>query len=151
MIKLIEYVQQHAQRGECQCGKCIDKGDKPDPAGHTADVHFFKVALNDSPKREEFEALVRENEVGEFATVDLFDGKEHGYIELGGWIGDQGGALMLMGIGALLGSWRLLTPETVFGKLVDKEILDRMAGMGMIAIQAEIVKTPSNATEAVSE
>ena len=44
MESLIDYVLKHTERGECNCGQCLDRGDKPDPVGHTVDLGFFKVA-----------------------------------------------------------------------------------------------------------
>ena len=35
------------------------------------------------------------------------------YIELGAWIGDQGLALALMGLGSALGIWGIITPQTL--------------------------------------
>ena len=70
---------------------------------------------------------------GEFCSVDVFDGQEHGYMELGGWIGDQGLAMMLMGLGAVLGLWRLTTPKMLG---LPNDLVMLMAGAGMITIQS---------------
>jgi hypothetical protein len=102
------------------------------PKGHTADVHFFKVALKDNPTLREFQKLVMAEHPG------WLDGKEHNYLEMGGDVGDQGLALMTMGLGELLGAWKLLTPESVFGKGCPKEMADQMAGLGFIAIMAGV-------------
>ena len=61
------------------------------------------------------------------------DGKEHSYMEIGGDIGDQGRALMAMGLGAILGLWNLLTPAMLG---LDREMQLQMAGMGLLSIQA---------------
>lgn len=94
---LIYYVQKYAIRGECQCGKCIDvkEGPEVDPA-HSADLMFFKVHAAPGADKVELEKLVRDNVKGEFGDVNIFDGAEHSYIELGGWIGDQGLAMQLV-------------------------------------------------------
>lgn len=139
MKKLVDYVMEYAERGACQCGKCIDAPEKPDehqPAGHTADMIFFKVAVKPGADAETLKNLVKENVDGEFENVDMFDGGEHGYMEVGGWIGDQGTALTLMGMGTVLGLWKLLTPVTMLKMKSDDPMCRQMAGMGMVAVQA---------------
>lgn len=138
MSPLVDYVIAHSIRGECQCGKCADGvPDAKDrqPTGHTADLVFFKVAASNNPDQQTFEALVKSHK-GEFAEVDPFDGRDHNYLELGAWIGDQGLAMQTMGLGALLGSWTLLTPRLIFGadRLTYAEV-KQMAETGLLAIQ----------------
>jgi hypothetical protein len=129
------------QRGECNCGKCFDRGNKPDPEGHTADVHFFKVAAANDPDPEVFKQLTREHK-GAFAECDPFDGNEHNYIELGGWLGDQGMALLYMGLGSVLGLFTLLTPKSVLGDAIDDAFANQLAGIGMVAIKAKPMAAP---------
>lgn len=74
---------------------------------------------------------------GEFCEVDPFDGEEHGYLELGGWIGDQGHALALMGLGKLLGLWELHTPRTVLGDEIPDDLVMKMAGAGLVTIKSK--------------
>ena len=139
MRDLIDYVTAHSKRGTCMCGRCIDAVKNPEqqqPEGHSADLVFFKVSKDDDATQQELERLVRKNRSGEFASVDPFDGEEHSYIEIGAWIGDQGLAMQLMGLGFLLGSWKLLTPKTVFGDILDENMVQQMAGMGMVSIKA---------------
>lgn len=126
---------EHTIRGECTCGKCIGVGTKPDPTGHTADLVFFKVAANGKPSAEEFKRLTTEAH-GEFGNCDPLDGKEHNYLELGGWIGDQGLAMQYMALGSLLGVFSLLTPITMLKLPADDPLVKEMAGMGLIAVQA---------------
>ena len=141
MSELIDFVKKHAVRGACMCGQCIDAPSNPEkhqPIGHTSDVHFFKVALRnvDADKEElknELIDILKSHE-GEFNVVDLFDGKEHGYMEIGGWVGDQGLALTLMGLGELLGVWELMTPERLM-PFLPYDIQKKMAGMGMITVK----------------
>lgn len=140
MNMLIEYVRAHVERGACRCGKCFDAPADPETEqsqGHTANMEFFEVSTRGEPDAETLRALIVESRQGAFCDVDLFDGNEHNYMELGGWIGDQGLALMLMGLGSLLGLWNLLTPTAIFGKHVDKEQAMKLAGLGMVAIQSE--------------
>lgn len=132
-MTLQDYVIAHTERGECKCGRCADVGNKPDPIGHTADTMFFKVAKHGEPDADTFTKLARAHR-GEFNSVDPFDGNEHSYIELGGWIGDQGLALMFMGLGSLLGVFQLLTPQTLM-PFLDDETKRQMAGMGMVAVK----------------
>ncbi len=142
-MDLYNFVTENTVRGDCQCGKCIDAPGNalgPDresqqPDGHTADLIFFKVSAVGEPDAEELRRLIKDHK-GDYGEVDLFDGAEHGYMEIGAWIGDQGVAMMLMGLGSLLGLWRLLTPRTVLGALIDEDRVQQMAGMGMINIQA---------------
>lgn len=139
MQTLIQYIQVTAERGACRCGRCVDAPAHPEtqqPQGHTANVEFFEVSAKEGADAEALRTLITENKDGVFAVCDLFDGKEHNYLEIGGWIGDQGLALTLMGLGALLGLWKLLTPTSIFGAAIPKEQAMQLAGMGMVAIQA---------------
>lgn len=120
MSDLTKYIIGHTIRGACMCGKCIDTSPDPkksQPNGHTADVQFFKVALKNNPSDADKEIMKNDliqlikNHKGEFNEVNLFDENEHNFIEIGGWIGDQGLALMLMGMGELLRIWELRTPN----------------------------------------
>lgn len=128
-MKLYEYVQEHAIRGACQCGKCFDAVANPEqhqPSDHTADLVFFKVAAKDADAPT-FKALVAE----EFPH--WLDGKEHSYLETGADIGDQGAALMAMGLGSVLGVWKLLTPAMLH---IPADLQMQMAGAGMVSIQS---------------
>ena len=152
-MNLVEYVQKFSERGECKCGHCGDKGNLPDPVGlpadappeervsdilsgtgHTADLMFFKVAKKEGATAEEFIRLTKEHK-GEFQACDPLDGAEHNYLELGAWIGDQGGAMQYMGLGSLLGVFSLLTPRTMLPKELADEMGMQMAGQGMVAVQ----------------
>ena len=134
-MMLIEYVRQKTDRCECNCGRCFDRGDKPDPTGHAADLVFFKVVARDTPTAKEFIQLTKGHR-GHFGEVNPLDGVEHSYLELGGWIGDQGLALQYMGLGALLGVFKLLTPYSILGATCDKETAMVMAGAGYVTIMA---------------
>lgn len=133
--ELIKYITEHTIRGDCTCGKCADASPNPkesQPRGHTADVQFFKVSLKNSPSKDDLLVLIR-NHKGEFNDIDILDGSEHNYIEMGGWVGDQGLALTLMGMGELLGIWKLLTPNNLVPSLAEEAKM-RMAGMGLVSI-----------------
>lgn len=133
--ELGNYVIGHTERGECKCGQCIDKGDKPEPQGHTADLIFFKVAKRENPTAEEFRRLTLDSLQGAYCNCDPLDGREHSYIELGGWIGDQGVAMQYMALGALLGVFELLTPRTVLGLAESDDSAVKLASQGFLSIR----------------
>ena len=138
---LVEYVIAHSERGDCACGKCFDAPANPkQPIGHTANVHFFRVAKKGEPTAEQLRELIVASRHGEFADVDPLDGQEHSYIELGGWIGDQGLALSLMGLGQLVGLWKIRTPWSMLalsdGNAADRTLADQLAGAGYVTVQA---------------
>jgi hypothetical protein len=124
MKNLIEYIQSRTERGECQCGKCCDKG--PDRAApeHSVNVHFFWVSARNEPKKDELLALLK-------AEYPDFERLRQGpsYIEIGGALGGQGIALQLIGLGQLVGLWSAVTPEVIGMKGEDA---DRMAGSGFV-------------------
>ena len=134
-MNLFEYVIDHTERGACRCGRCLISGDDKPMTGHTADLMFFSVCMKNDPKKEEFVDLVRGHK-GQFGDVNPLDGREHGYIELGGWIGDQGLAMQCMGLGSLLGVWKLMTPRTMLGDMVDDATAMSLAGSGLVTIAA---------------
>lgn len=134
MMTLVDYVQEYASRGACTCSKCCDAGPEPEkhqPNGHTADVHFFQVAAKPEADADTLRRLIREHQ-GVHNKCDPLDRCEHSYIELGGWIGDQGLALMLMGLGTVLGLWELLTPKMLPG--LSRGLMDKLAGQGLVSI-----------------
>lgn len=131
MNALHEFIFKHTIRGECMCPVCVaarGTSEAIQPEGHTADVSFFKVAAKDDPDPQKLKQCII-SEGGGF----LFDGQEHGYMEIGVWIGDQGVALTLMGLGAVLHLWKLLTPQLLMPNM-PKEFHDEMAGMGLVTI-----------------
>jgi hypothetical protein len=130
--ELIQYVEAFTERGACTCGRCIDAPDKPEceqPSGHTINLTFFEVAAKEGAKREELEALLREH------YPKVLDGKEHSYLEIGADLGDQGRALMLIGLGGVLGIWNVLSPDTMMPDLTD-DLKKAMAGKGLVCLQA---------------
>jgi len=98
-------------------------------------VGFFTVASVGSPNADEFRRLIAEQK-SEYVEVNPLDGNEHSYIELGAWVGDQGVALMMMGLGELLGVWKLYTPQKMFPG-IPNSLASQLAGSGYITIKAE--------------
>lgn len=140
MSALGDFVRAHTERGECQCGLCIDKGDRPDPEGHTVDMVFFKVAVAGEPNHRDFLRLTRDHEHAFLEPpVDPFDGREHNYVELGAWIGDQGLAMQYMALGAHLGLFALLSPRTILppGTLPPDEERS-LAALGFLSVKSKV-------------
>lgn len=98
-----------------------------------ADVIFFGVQRLPTATAEGLKAAMAAH-VGEFCECNPLDGKDHNFIELGGWVGDQRVALILIGLGASLGMWELITPKTLFGDFLPPATVQKMAGMGMVGI-----------------
>ena len=117
MNELIEFIKAHTD---------LDTGQLD-----AVDMVFFKVSAKNNPEETKLRQLIEDNIKGEVVDLDPWDGKEHSYLEVGGWIGDQGLALTLMGLGSILGLWKLMTPKML--PLPD-ELVMQMAGKGMISI-----------------
>lgn len=128
MEQLVEFVRSHSDRAYA---------DKPSPwevgafRPATADLVFFEVYSKGEPDAETLRRLIAENYKGCFGDLNPLDGNEHSFIEIGGWIGDQGLALQLMGLGQLLGLWGLMTPKML---AIPDHIVKGMAGMGYVSI-----------------
>lgn len=124
MNELIRYIQEHTARGECQCGKCIDKApDRPAPE-HSVDVFFFWVSAVGEPTKEELLAHLTRA----YPDLERLKGGPS-YIELGGVLGDQGLALQLIGLGALVKLWPVITPKTM---RVTGPLAQELAGQGFV-------------------
>lgn len=122
MSELHTFIQQHAQVG-------------PRGAAGGVDVYFFTVKAAPGANAATLQALVRAHK-GVHVEVDLFDGKEHGYPEIGAWLGSQEAALALIGLGTQLELWQLLSPRTMLGVDVPAEVEETLAGQGLISLQA---------------
>ncbi len=128
-MTLSDYVSEHAERGACTCGKCCDAPENPgekQPQGHTVNLTFFEVAAKGGDK-DEFLSLVRAEHAG------WLDGKEHSYLQVGGDMGDQGIALMTIGLGHLLGAWKAMSPDTLM-PFLPPDLKQQMAGQGMVSL-----------------
>jgi hypothetical protein len=135
MKDLIEYVTAHTERNACTCGRCCVSGDDKPMTGHTVDLFFFDVCAKAAPDAQTLKKLIAEHR-GEHVEVNLFDGKEHSYIELGAWIGDQGLAMQMMGLGVILGLWEVLHPG-MLGLNRNDPMAQKMAGAGMVTMRAK--------------
>ena len=133
MNNIQDYVRNHVERGECKCGQCFDRGDKPDPEGHTIDMVFFTCIAFGEPTAEEFTKLTKEN-AERFADINPLDGKDHNYMELGAWIGDQGLAMMYMALGVHLGVFSLLSGNTLLGLPKGDPLVMQMAQAGLLSV-----------------
>lgn len=105
------------------------------PVDGYADVAFFSVGATAEVTAEQLREMLNKHVLP--VGLNLFDGQEHGYIEIGATIGDQGMALRLMGLGSLLGLWQLLTPLSVLGVDNRSDQGQAIAGMGMMTIVAK--------------
>jgi hypothetical protein len=72
----------------------------------------------------------QQGEFGEITCARLMEGPS--YIELGGWIGDQGVALQLIGLGAILGLWDVVLPQSL--GITDPETIQDMLGRGYVMV-----------------
>lgn len=97
-----------------------------DPERHTLiDVHFFVADIHGvegETKKRLGELLARYPEPERLAAGPS-------YIELGGVLGDQGQALLLLALGQACGFWDVITPETLG---VSGDRANEMAGSGFV-------------------
>ena len=124
MSLIHEYLQANAV--------CMERGNADIAA---VDVVFFKVLKKDTADAAQLAVLVREHS-GAYGDIDLFDGKEHSYINIGAWLGSQQDALALIGLGTSLGLWQLLSPKTGLGPDIDESTERLLAGKGLVSMPA---------------
>lgn len=134
MGDLVKFITDNARRGECNCGRCADRLHGPEEylGEHTVSVGFFAVALanpDNPPDVGELLKLTREHVHAFGGDCDPLDGEMHCFIELGGWIGDQGLALMFIALGGLLGAWGVWDPGGRPIMSTRKELLAIMSGV----------------------
>lgn len=110
MQNLIEFIKTHTAADPCNCNECNGKPADQKPE-HTIFVGFFVMSLRNNPDPAVLEKLTKENIKGSFCDIDVFNGDPLNYIQLGGWIGDQGLAILFMGLGRLLGLWEFAMME----------------------------------------
>jgi hypothetical protein len=129
MSALADYVLAHTQRSECHC--CHEHVD-PLAAKDKVDMFFFEVTARNDPDADTLKKLIAEHR-GEFGDMNPLEG-EHSYIEVGGYIGDQGIGMQFMALGKLLGLWEIGTPMNILGLDRDNPLAQQMAGMGYVSI-----------------
>lgn len=129
MSALVDYVLAHTQRNECHC--CHEHVD-PLSAKDKVDMFFFEVTATNDPDADTLKRLIAEHK-GEFGDMNPLEG-EHSYIEVGGYIGDQGIGMQFMALGKLLGLWEVATPINMLRLERDNPLAQQMAGMGYVSI-----------------
>lgn len=121
MTELIQYIREHTAIVS--------------PTTNSIGNGFFHILPENNPDADTLKKLITSNPNGVFGGVlNPFDGDEHSYIEIGGWIGSQEVALSLMALGEHLKLWVLLTPEKVL-PLIPPEIQRAMAERGLVTIK----------------
>lgn len=123
MKQLINYIRENSETLTRHSGK-----------DGAVDVGFFEVVAKKGADAQTLKDLVAQNRTGAFNSVDPFDGYEHGYMELGGWIGDQRLALTFMGLSAALGITDVLSPKTMLGNDLPSDLEDMLLGEGLLTI-----------------
>lgn len=100
----------------------------------SADVGFFGIVM---PPDSTLTALKLKNAIvraqqGKNEDLDLeqIAAEDISYTRLGIWLGDQGIALALIGLGSLLELWDVVLPTTV--GVVDEALYQQMLGMGFV-------------------
>lgn len=135
---LNQYVLDHTGRTACECGRCIVSGGFATNGTKTVKLTFFDVfqrcADGKAADRDALASLIRAYK-GVFCDVNPLDGKEHNYMELGGWLGDQETALRFIGLCDLVGVGKCLSPDTIMPSMPD-HLKKQMAGAGMVSMQA---------------
>lgn len=108
-------------------------------ATDTIDVGFFHVSFMDDVMDSKDAFVVAldaciDQRLGEFGSFDAERiGQGPSYIEVGGWIGDQGTALCFFALGEKYDLWRVITPARVGFTRADPEY-DQLIGSGMVLL-----------------
>lgn len=126
MTALTDYIQRHTT---------TVAGDTAPVGQKAVQLIFMDVIPSENADAGTLRELIGEHQ-GAFGDVNPFDGSEHSYIELGGWLGSQQYALALIGLGTHLGLWSLLSPRTMLPGVLTHEQEQALAGQGLISIQA---------------
>ena len=108
---------------------CVRAGTTVD--NEIIDVHYFGVVVLNSPNVQDFVSLTKEHP-SEVVKIDFSDERSYTYIEIGGWLDDQGMALRFMALGQALGVFDLTTPTTMG---CPEPMRDEMAGIGYVMVE----------------
>jgi hypothetical protein len=85
------------------------------------------VSVSKDASADELRDLIAQNRGGIYANTNPLDGKPHDFIELGGWLGDQGLALHFMALAEATGLVKLFDEAPV---IVERETWNRMTQSG---------------------
>lgn len=147
-MSLQHYITEHTDRNGCRCRTCFAPGEAKSLPEHTANMVFFDVAAKNNPTPEEMAKAISEHRGENASALNLLDGEEHSYKEVGAWVGDQQLALQLIGLGALLKLWEIQTPYTEFGDDLPQELALMMATRGLLFMKAKAQKERAPVPEA---
>ena len=92
------------------------------------DVHFVVIGV-DTARAEESREEIKNIILANSDELQIKEGPS--YISTGAVLGDQGFALQLYGVGAVLGFWKIITPETLG---LSDGLADAAAGNGYIMV-----------------
>ena len=104
---------------------------KDDCSIESVDLTLIKIAVRNSPSKDDFEKMVIEQ------YPHWLNNEEYSYLQIGGELGDQHLALLVIGLGHLLGLWQALSPDIVTPDL-SQEIKYQMAGMGLVTLKKNL-------------
>lgn len=105
------------------------------------DVVYFKVKAKSGADAAEFKNIV-EQEISRFSNnvVKLFDGAEHNYLAIGSLLNSDDLALKMMGLGAQLKLWRVITPHSAAGIDNQSDEGKYLATQGYVLITTKNIK-----------
>jgi hypothetical protein len=133
MDELREYVLHHTVRLPMDAAPDVRRQFR-----EVVDVEFFLVGVGSDADASCLQDLVQASENGFAHDMNPFDGNLHSYLEVGGWIGDQGLALHFMGLAHAL---KLAEIPSLGGEIAGVElpsqVKSEMLRAGALCIQTE--------------
>lgn len=152
MKELLNYLNTHSIKGPCACANSAPTHPHStaphEQSGPTkVDLVFFTVACNpdDPPDAATLRNLIVANAANSDLPLDLLDGAEHDFFYISKWLGDQVAALLLMGLGTLLGLWTLRTPKNLApNRQMPRQLEISLAESGYLTIQASTSESTSH-------
>lgn len=112
---------------DCLWGESFSVDEEPPAGCEVVDTVFFKVGFDKAKAESHAEELSRIVMESEHAEMWLAGPS---YIHVGGWVGDQRDALILIALGQVAGLWQCTTPRD--GGLTDDEQVRELAGAGFV-------------------
>jgi hypothetical protein len=141
MEPLLDYIEDHTERGACRCFACTGKVYATlAPPLHSVDVYFFWVRVRGNPDADTLRELLRLHYPH---PVRLEGGPT--YIEMGTALGLQELALRLIALGKLVGLWDVITPAAFGYEGAPAQELAR-SGLVMCTGLKKNKETTTNAT-----